>query len=182
MRPSFAADVERFLVEVPDNWDQLMLGGQHINSIPQRVSKHVVKCVNCQRTHAYAVRGEYMRQLYQKWISCAGHCDHIMGPMQAHFNVYAPEPFLIGQDASKSDISGSLNPRKFWKPPTGDEPVVLLQAPKAVVAKLRSFGFHTGYNRETITVSTVAYSIFLDRMLKHPVQIMLSTDCGPGSK
>ena len=48
MPPGFVVEVGDFLDEVPENWDQLMLGGQHIGPPPCRISERVVKCVNCQ--------------------------------------------------------------------------------------------------------------------------------------
>ena len=40
-----------------------------------------------------------------------GH-DWLMGPMQEHRNVYAPDVFIFGQEAGPSDISGRNNPRQ----------------------------------------------------------------------
>lgn len=152
MRSTFLPEISAFLANVPDDWDQLMLGGQHIQAA-RRVRPGVVKCSNCQRTHAYAIRGRMLRDLYATWCSSgtATHCDHIMGPMQGRYNVYAPDPFVFGQDRSTSDISGAANPAKFWQPPTGEEVVLLLRCPRAVVAQLRDYGIHTGYDRDPVT-------------------------------
>ncbi len=115
LRPGFRQSVARFLREVPDDWDQLMLGGQHVDA-PLAVKPGVVRCRNCQRTHAYAVRGRYLRDLYASW--CApprGAADsHLLGLDQSRYQVYAPDPFLCGQARGISDISGVDQPARFW--------------------------------------------------------------------
>lgn len=154
--PEFAQKVAVFLADTPDDWDQIMFGGQHMAG-PLLVESGtngrpgVVQCTNCQRTHAYAVRGRYLRDLYQKWMSSQGHCDHVMGPFQRTYKVFAPDPFLCGQARSKSDINGALNPTKFWVSPTADQPVIFLHAPREVVESLRRRGLHTGYRRDPET-------------------------------
>jgi len=151
LSPDFVPKVAAFLADVPDDWDQLMLGGQHIGGPPELVRPGIVRCLNCHRTHAYAIRGRFMRDLYQRWVSCQGHCDHIMGPFQKGYHVYAPEPFVCGQRRDKSDINGRKNPTKFWVPPPADQPFILLHCPKEILPALRNRGIHTGYSRDPKT-------------------------------
>jgi Glycosyltransferase family 25 (LPS biosynthesis protein) len=150
IKPGFPAKVKKFLAKVPDDWEGLMLGGQHISAPTQTDIAGIVKCNNCQRTHCYAVRGNYLRDLCAAWSSpdCRTHCDHVMGPMQSRYKVYAPSPFLVGQSEGKSDISGSNNPVKFWIEPAKDAPLVLLDAPRSVMEDLELYGYHRGFTRD----------------------------------
>jgi Glycosyltransferase family 25 (LPS biosynthesis protein) len=153
--PDFAERVAAFLEHVPQDWQCLMLGGQHVNSTPFPVAPGVVRAGaggGIQRTHCYALRGgEIMKALYRVWANAAVHCDWVMGPCTAKFNTYAPDPFLVGQSEGSSDISGGSNPPKFWRSPTGLEPVIVLQAPQAVMEGLRAHGWHAGFTRDAAT-------------------------------
>jgi hypothetical protein len=151
---NFAANVKKFLRAVPKEWDQLMLGGQHVNHLgqPFLVKPGVLRCTDCERTHAYAIRGEFMRCLYDR-LSGGGlfnglaHGDWIMGrdpEMQLAHKVYAPPFFLIGQERSHSDVYGAVQPRKFWNPPGPDLRVVNLHAPAKVAQALEKRGWHFG--------------------------------------
>jgi hypothetical protein len=170
-----------FAKVVPPDWDQLMLGGQHIRPPSEEVAGHhvarfsgqelgiprsgrddpatsdakavpaVVRCTNCQRTHAYAVRGKALRDLLRLWYPCKTHIDHLMGPWQRSWKVYAPDPFVFGQGPGRSDVSGANNPAKFWVAPSGDTLVIHLTAPAEVVRRLRGYGLHTGYQRDPET-------------------------------
>jgi len=171
--PDFAIKVSEFLAMVPEDWDQLMLGGQHFNTngIPRAVKSGVYRCTDCERTHCYAIRGEFLKRLYRRWVrggefNGEAHCDWIMGrdpEMQAKHKVYAPERFLVGQSRSKSDINGCIQPRKFWNPPAPDFPIVVLQTTQEVAAKLRQHGLHTGFRRDTTTdMDTKLMEIFAE--------------------
>lgn len=152
---SFGSDVAQFLAKVPGNWQCLMLGGQHINSNAFPVVPGVVRAGaggGIQRTHCYALRGyEIMQALYLTWANAAVHCDWVMGPCTARFNTYAPDPFLVGQAEGDSDISGNHNPPKFWRSPSGTEPVIVLRAPRLVMEALRNKGWHAGFSRDSAT-------------------------------
>ena len=52
----------RFLESVPDDWDGLMFGAEFLLP-PQVISPGVVRCIAANRSHAYAVRGPFMRIL-----------------------------------------------------------------------------------------------------------------------
>jgi hypothetical protein len=148
----FNEQVNKFLTNVPKDFDGLMLGGQHIQP-PKKVTESIVKCVNCQRTHAYSVKGRYMRDLYSKWMEPATkvHIDWLMGPMHKNYNIYAPDPFIIGQDRSKSDINGAVNPRKMWNAPSADAPIILFKGERKLFEEMREYGWHGGYDRDSET-------------------------------
>ena len=156
--PKFPERVAAFLAAVPTDWDQLMFGGQHVDGNPTTILPGIVRCHNCQRTHAYVIRGRFMRDVYQRWLMGMHHCDWIMGPMQRAYKVYAPDPFLCGQDFGLSDISGANNPRKLWSAPEATQPVAVLECPRKVVEQLRAIGFHTGFTRDKETDIDVGLS------------------------
>lgn len=158
--PEFAEEVGAFLKKVPVDWQCLMLGGQHIKfqeRPPVRVGSGVLRCVNCQRTHAYALRGSLIRDLYQRWQSwvpkTTGHCDHVMGPFAAKYKTYSPcdrkgrPKMLVGQAPDRSDIAAGKQTRLvFWDPPNPLAKTHLLTGGgKPDPERLRDRGLHMGY-------------------------------------
>jgi len=112
--PDFAPRAMEFLDLVPDDWDGLMLGAQHLTQ-PLLVAPGIVQCTLANRMHAYAVRGRFMQVLAQFWHgNTADHCDIVLASLMPHFKVYAPNPILIGQDSGISDISGRQEQLRFW--------------------------------------------------------------------
>jgi len=142
--------LDEFLRIVPSDWDQLMLGGQQQRK-PESISPGVVRCLNCQRTHAYAIRGRAMKDLLRLWFKCNRHIDHDMGPWQAKWRVYAPAEFIFGQGESRSDISGNRDHTRFWTPPSASAPVVHLTCSREIARQLRGHGLHMGYMRDPVT-------------------------------
>lgn len=159
----FAGKIAQFLTAVPDEWDQLMIGGQHKSELgwPQTVNPAVYRCVSCERTHCYAIRGAFMRKLYQR-LAGAGkyggevHCDWIMArdpEMQLQHKVYAPAHFLAGQEQGKSDVLSEAQPRMFWNPPGPELPLVHLKAPASVAVELRDYGFVYGRDDDDVPLN-----------------------------
>jgi hypothetical protein len=148
----FTAKCNEFLAHVPEDWDGIMLGGQH-RSQPGYVSEYVDQCVNAQRTHAYIARGNYLQALHKRWADCEVHIDWRMEHWQHLFRVYCPKTWLIAQRGGRSDITGRVKPLETW---SGKESsftvnrtpiVLLLDVPKSILNDLRKNGIHTGYWR-----------------------------------
>jgi GR25 family glycosyltransferase involved in LPS biosynthesis len=111
---NFAERATRFLDAVPDDWDGLMLGAQHLTK-PLPVAPGVARCTLANRAHAYAVRGRFMEVLSQFWHrNTVDHCDIVLASLMPHFKIYAPDPILIGQDRGVSDITGRQEQLRFW--------------------------------------------------------------------
>ena len=112
--PRFTERAASFLAILPSDWDALFLGGQH-RGRRETSALGVTRCFNVQRTHAYALRGKCIKGVCNLWAGMTtGHIDHRAGDWQPQWNVYAPDPFLIGQAGGKSDIRCVHEPLRFW--------------------------------------------------------------------
>jgi hypothetical protein len=151
----FEDKLRSFLHAVPDDWEGLMLGGQDQAPPQESGIPNVARSVDTQRTHAYVVRGlEPMRDLYRLWMRCDRHIDHWFGQWQQKRVVYQPQPFLCGQDATSSDISGRQDIVRYWNAVVVDNrtaPIHVLTCSRPVMEKLRNLGLHCGYSRDPIT-------------------------------
>jgi hypothetical protein len=138
----FVDEMMRFLIDVPDEWDQLMPGYQAWGSDPQIVTPNVVRLRSSNRTQFYIIRDrppvEFRRELLRLFLSQAGgHCDHLMGAVQASYNVFAPTVQVCGQRASFSNITGTTESSRHWIWPIPGRPVLVLHAPRDVVDELK---------------------------------------------
>lgn len=148
--PGFERKVAEFLKAVPDDWEGLMLGGQHTRQVktpPREIEPGIVKCGNCQRTHAYAVRGPYMETLLRAFMAGNDHCDRAMGSLHAAHRVYAPSSWLVGQDESKSDIFGKMMPKRLWTRPESAKPFYIFdhRTSRDAIERARLRTHHFGY-------------------------------------
>jgi len=151
---NFREDVAKFLSAVPEDWDQLMIGGQHLIPAgkPKLVKPGVLQCTSCERMHCYGIRGKFMQRFYERLqgggkFNGSVHCDWILGrdpDMQPAHKVYAPQFFLAGQEGGASNIFDMMVPRRIWNPPGPELPVINLHAPAPVAAALSVRGFCTG--------------------------------------
>jgi len=131
---NFAARAMEFLRNVPPDWDGLHFGAQHLLP-PRPLRPGVVRCGASNRTHAFAVRGRLMPILSQFWHNTTNdHCDIVLSSLMSHFNFYAPDPLLIGQDSGHSDITGRRENLRFLSPV--QKLAILARDPRYRVEKL----------------------------------------------
>lgn len=124
---AFADKFSQFMANVPDDWEQIYLGGQHLeveDHPPEAVNDHVLRCHNVNRTHAYAMRPSMIQAASD---TCAllppgmptrrsYHVDHRLGEMHKNHKVYAPRQWLVGQEHGVSDVLGGTKDykQKWW--------------------------------------------------------------------
>lgn len=160
--PFFGQEFAKLVDSLPDDWDQLYLGGQHLRS-PEAMSigdkLPFFVCKNVNRTHAMAFQAKAMTKCYQhishapdyiqhpKW-----HIDHQLGYLHSQdvLKVVAPMWWLCGQAEGSSNISGRVNPQFFWHTHLHVDRIPFVYIP----SELRTLGkkaqwIHTGNNLET---------------------------------
>lgn len=147
-RNDFVDQIDDFLRKIPADWEAMFLGGQNMKT-PKKITDGVSRSTNTQRTHAIGLQREGIRKAYSCIKESQRHIDHMLGPATGKWKrAYQPEPFLIGQDACKSDISGRADHSRFWTSPQKGYPVCWLRCPMEVVDSLSEYGFHRGFDRE----------------------------------
>lgn len=124
----------RLWSELPADWDQVYLGGQH-RRLPEAVPDHpfLWRGTRVNRTHCFALRRDVFARFQQHILHAPDyltggeggaavsnhfHIDHQLERAHARrdWNVYCPAWWIAGQDAGESNISGRANPRMWWHP------------------------------------------------------------------
>jgi GR25 family glycosyltransferase involved in LPS biosynthesis len=122
---NFTANALQFLEHVPENWDQIYFGGEHLHqneTPPVRVNHLVCRGRNINRTHAYAITANMMahcvetldRELpdIRPWNYY--NFDYQLGAMHETRRAYGPtigmNQWLCGQIKGPSDV---MHERKF---------------------------------------------------------------------
>lgn len=116
---NFIQSLENVLRNLPDDWEQLYLGGQHLSKF-KVINKDLVRAENVNRTHCYIIRNKntahkmidyltdkdfWIKNLTQKKY----HIDYAYGAMHKKNTIvaYASLPFLVGQKSNKFSDTGS---------------------------------------------------------------------------
>lgn len=112
--PGFFEKYLAFCGELPDDWDMIYLGGYFVQKgpMPVPISPRVVRGFNVIQTHAYGMRGDFIKRA-RDYIQArlespdCWHVDYMYGMlhMQGPHHVYCAVPWLVTQAAGKSDIS-----------------------------------------------------------------------------
>lgn len=164
-RPDFDQRLAKIVADLPDDWEQLYLGGQllhELNHPPQRISEHLLIPFNVNRTHCFAVHRRGYEKLYRHLHAIpfqeGEHIDHHLGRLHESrsLKVYCPNVWLVGQDGGPSNISGNTNAATYWVDPekcAGSErrwenrsiPAVFLESSTEVAVDLERQGWHRGH-------------------------------------
>jgi GR25 family glycosyltransferase involved in LPS biosynthesis len=115
-------DLNRFMDNVPNDWGQIYLGGQHRQDFEETESPHVIVGRSVNRTHAYALHARTFHQFYRHichapdYAGTNKHVDHQLelAHQRRDWKVYCPRRWICGQEAGSSNISGKTNDRQTW--------------------------------------------------------------------
>jgi len=121
----FREKTEQFLQHLPDDWEMVYLGGEHLQEdirLPRKVNDWVYQPFNVNRCHCYGFRGSrMMTQVYlhlndfQNW-NAFHHVDHYLGELQKKLEhgLYVPQEWLVAQSEGESDICSQTLERRLF--------------------------------------------------------------------
>ena len=108
---------------VPDDWDLLFLGGQHMVEPKPMADPRLLKGRGITRTHAYAVHRRAFASLIEQvsddsryQANPGWHIDHqyAHGIADGQWKAYAPAWWLAAQEEGRSDIGEQSFSRRWW--------------------------------------------------------------------
>ena len=120
---TFRKDVEVFLTNVPDDWDTIYFGGNHLVHFPEPVNEHVSKCVHTRTTHAVIFRDSCYDKILNRLVYFDRPLDETFATMQLFEEMvsYVPVPPLAWQYDSHSDIEEMMVKYRFLETYTEED-------------------------------------------------------------
>lgn len=115
-------DLAVFMHDLPAEWGQVYLGGQHRQPIVKTENPVVCRGKSINRTHAYAIHRNYVQKIYchisymMDYNGTNKHIDHQLelAHQRGDWPVYCPAKWICGQRASTSNISGKKLNAMTW--------------------------------------------------------------------
>lgn len=99
-------DLDLYMKEVPDNWDMLYFGANHIVK-PTRISDNVVKINLAYCAHAFAIHNRMYDTIINGLSKFDKHNDVFFSQLHSRSNSYAIYPNVFTQTPSLSDITNT---------------------------------------------------------------------------
>lgn len=101
----FSEDFSLDISDVPDDWDMIYFGGNHINARPTHIKNNVYKCGYTLCAHAIIIRYTCYELLLQKIIESSEAVDVVFGRLhEKDLNAYVIHPHTAWQAQDYSDI------------------------------------------------------------------------------
>ena len=164
-KKDFEQQFRTFERGLPDDWEQVYLGGQLLHSSqypPREIADNVYFPRNVNRTHCFGIHKRGYERIYRHLNELpflrGYHIDHRLGELHdsGTLRVYVPGKWLVGQDGGPSNISGRHNAATFWIDPerlsnaeknwnTRVIPTVFLESTIEVAVELERRGWHRGH-------------------------------------
>jgi GR25 family glycosyltransferase involved in LPS biosynthesis len=116
---SFVQDFEFYIKQVPENWDMIYFGGNHLTPL-KGINTNVGKCQHTLTTNMYAMK----HTLYDTVLSSIAPVvegldkpvDVLYCDIQKKYNCYGFKPHLVWQDSIFSDIENKSQDLPFLRP------------------------------------------------------------------
>ena len=113
---NFSEIFPQIITQVPDDWDMLYLGGQHIHGRNiQEVTSNIYKCEYTLTTHSFAIRNTVYDLFIDKLIDITKPCDVHFAEEHKNINAYVCIPHLTWQREGYSDVEGQNVNYEFLK-------------------------------------------------------------------